>query len=172
MSFLIIPALTTTIQPSQMSNFQAMVLLESIPFSADSNKISGTLQVYNNYYLQFNFQPSAGGNLSMQINGDTGANYATHWINGVTPTSTGGATSINLGDANANIQHIRNIWLTGKTPAVAGGWLSLICQGGYFSVGKPLIANWAGGNDVQVETIKLMTSVGTLPGTLNIYGYD
>lgn len=108
--------------------------------------------------------------LTVICNNDTGAKYAGTLVSATAVGTYSSATSANLCNLGLTGRSIMDIFIGGKTAAVANGQLS-----GYVLAGHPSeplsVFFWNGGNAVQLTSLYITASAGrTFSGRLEIYG--
>lgn len=140
--------------------------------SAAASVTSSTLTAYDEYMIRTtNLVMSAGAYIQGQLNGDTGNNYRQTYLFTAAVQDQSSQPNFAIGGASTTDPASFIIQLTGKSPAVASGKVTGVINACY--IGSPLAGlsfTWTAGNAVQVTTITLLTSTGTMTGTIEVFG--
>ena len=164
---------TTTNTTTHKNNHEHWELLETMTYSADATKTSGTLTAKAEYKAQLNLACTASGTASLQFNGITSNSYIRLVINGATPAVESSQPSIVVCATDSVTTLVGELIFNGVSSATANGEINVAINvskrpGGTNGIGGALNI----GNAVQVTTMTLLVNSGTLTGTIKIYGRD
>lgn len=158
------------------SSLNQPVLLETLSYSAETTKTTGTLTAYNKYIIKSkNLSFAASSNyLNLQINGDSSNNYSTRRHNTSTTINTAAnQTKIEIMEVNSLYNHGFEISIEGITKAIASGILSFsaIEINGLYSGLKLIDGKWSGGNATQITSFTLYSGTN-ITGDIEIWGVN
>lgn len=155
------------------TDIQKWTLLETLTYSADSTKTTGTLTAYNRYKIVYELEPSATASLGLRLNGLSTAIYDfVKHANSVMARVTGGTEFIVSNGLDA-YNLLGEILVSGVSGSNASGQWTVDC--GFNCTASYLYRMFdgyvdAGGSSQQITTFTLFCSTGTLTGTVKIYG--
>jgi len=146
--------------------------LETLSISGATVTTSGTLGAYDEYRIVGHIaSDDATVRLTrLQMNTDTGANYAHRTIQGTTVTDTSGDGHISLAQHNNTTPANVDITIQGLTEAITNGKLA-VCGSAFGALANLsfLGGYWIGGNATQITTFTIESSAAS-SGEFEIYG--
>ena len=148
-------------------------LLETLTYSANATKTSGTLKVCGEYKVVVDVSGSAAADIKIRYNGDSGNNYYVFLFINVTPTYAAAANNAGIMSVEPTVPGYAVIQTQGKCQAVASGSLvGTVEAAGFTAAGKfrGISIRWLGGNATQISNMTVYASAGNLTGTVKIYG--
>lgn len=154
------------------SSIQDWEHLETLTFSAETTKTSGTLTAYDEYLLKFrSVTGSATDNIQIRLNGDTATNYFYTDLTNVTLTKTSNGTTILVTGITTTGSVVGEVIIGGKSKAIASGGINVVMNTQGTNNVQGLIGYWLAGNATQVSTITILTNgTASLTGNVEIWG--
>lgn len=153
-------------------------LLETLTFSGDSTKTSGTLTAKTKYKLVIQLTANTdAGYVDLKING-LGTNiYDFNYIVNVTPSIASNQSSCTLWYKKTTEQFISEVLVGGLSPSIANGEVTIAMNAcGLLAIASPERLTLGGrvnlGNGTQITDFTILATTGTLTGTVQILGSD
>ena len=157
--------------PQGSASSSTWTKLETLKPSAASSATTGTLTAYDEYLVYFQLRGSTQATLQLQLNGDTGTNYAERYINDSETISVASSQNeVLIVTIDSAFPGTGILLIQGVTAAVASGEgaISISASGRNNDVG--IEGRWQGGNATQVSTITLKPSTGNFTGNISVFG--
>lgn len=147
--------------------------IETLSPSAAASVSTGTLPVYERYLIMFRITINQAGEstMTMKINDDGAGNYYFTYWNNLTPASSAAAVNFLLCTSRSTRYTVGMFELSGKSPAVASGFVNCTGSTGTEGGNGQLInGEWNCGSAVQVSKLTFTPTASTLTGKIEIFG--
>jgi len=147
-------------------------LLETLTYTANTTKTSGTLEAFNQYLVVFDVVPTIAGFIQARINGLSAGNYYYKKVDATALADVSGDSSWLIGRFQSGNRVNGLLTVGGLATVVSCGIVSFSGQSTGATADFILVGEYQHAGQTQTETMTFFASGGTLTGTIKIYGVE